>query len=283
MNDEWKAPEYPPEHAPETTGMRWLSIADVEGLIGKRERNARYWLERHDIPSCGERPKLFSEQAIILKLAELGQPHRKPPEIPPEHVPEYPPEGTGIHAEPIEAAYRVTPAEIEQAVSRTSAQYMGDLRTMLAEVGKVYEGQLAAKDAALEAKDQALAIQTAALGAKDETIAELRRRAEAVETERAALLQRAEDAEREARAEDAGILLRLRALQEENVEIRRQAVLAELVARSAPVTPGPPAPAPHHDGPAQAAQEAPGTPETPIVLEEATPGVWGRLRRWWRA
>ena len=63
---------------------------------------------------------------------------------------------------PISAAYRVTPAEIEQAVARTSAQYMGDLRTMLAEVGKVYEGQLAAKD---------------------ETIAELRRRAEVAEAE----------------------------------------------------------------------------------------------------
>jgi len=79
--------------------------------------------------------------------------------------------------EPIEAAYRVTPAAIEQAVSRTSAQYIGDLRTMLAEVGKVYEGQLAAKDAALEAKDQALA-------ASALTIAALRRRAEMAEAER---------------------------------------------------------------------------------------------------
>jgi len=75
---------------------------------------------------------------------------------------------------PIEAAYRVTPAAIEQAVSHTSAQYMGDLRTMLAEVGKVYAGQLAAQDAALEAKDQALAADAL-------TIAELRRRAEAAE------------------------------------------------------------------------------------------------------
>ena len=66
-------------------------------------------------------------------------------------------------SEPLEATYRVTPVEIERAVSRTSAQYMGDLRTMLAEVGKVYEGQLAAKD---------------------ETIAELRRRAERAEAER---------------------------------------------------------------------------------------------------
>jgi len=75
---------------------------------------------------------------------------------------------------PIEAAYRVTPAAIEQAVSRTSAQYLGDLRTMLAEVGKVYAGQLAAQDAALEAKDQALAADAL-------TIAELRRRVEAAE------------------------------------------------------------------------------------------------------
>ena len=74
---------------------------------------------------------------------------------------------------PIEAAYRVTPAEIEQAVSRTSAQYMGDLRTMLAEVGKVYEGQLAAQQ---------------------ETIAELRRRAEVAEAEAEALRLRLAEA-----------------------------------------------------------------------------------------
>jgi len=73
----------------------------------------------------------------------------------------------------IEATYRITPAEIEQAVARTSAQYMGDLRTMLAEVGRVYEGQLAAKD-------QVIATQADAL-------AELRRRAEVAEVERDAL------------------------------------------------------------------------------------------------
>jgi len=84
---------------------------------------------------------------------------------------------SGTPAGPIEAEYQVTPVAIEQAVARTSAQYMGDLRTMLAEVGKVYEGQLAAKD-------QALSMQTAALVAKDETIAELRRRAEVAEVER---------------------------------------------------------------------------------------------------
>jgi len=100
--------------------------------------------------------------------------------------------------EPIEAAYRVTPAEIEQAVSRTSAQYMGDLRTMLAEVGKVYEGQLAAKD---------------------ETIAELRQRAEVAEAQ---LQHRLE-------ADQARILR-----QAEAEQVRRQAEEAAQAAQVAP-------------------------------------------------
>ncbi|MDP9371944.1 MAG: sigma-70 region 4 domain-containing protein [Chloroflexota bacterium] len=78
---------------------------------------------------------------------------------------------------PIEASYRVTPAEIEQAVARTSAQYMGDLRAVLAEVGKVYEGRIAATEAASAAKDETIAAQRDAL-------AELRRRAAAAERER---------------------------------------------------------------------------------------------------
>src|SRR4051794_26076389 len=76
MNAERKAPEYPAEHVPEATGMRWIPIAEVEVLIGKRERNARYWLERHAIPARGERPRLFAEAAIVAKLAELRQTHR---------------------------------------------------------------------------------------------------------------------------------------------------------------------------------------------------------------
>jgi len=64
----------------------------------------------------------------------------------------------------------VTPAEVERAIQRTGQQYTADLRAMLAELRQVYEGQIAAKDAAL--------------AAKDETIAELRRRAEVAEVER---------------------------------------------------------------------------------------------------
>jgi len=90
----------------------------------------------------------------------------------------------------------VTPAAIEQAVRRTSAPYLGDLRTMLAEVGKVYEGQLAAQDAALAAKDQTLAAHAL-------TIAPLRRRAEVAEAQ----LQRrieAEQVQAASRGSDAG-------------------------------------------------------------------------------
>jgi len=106
--------------------------------------------------------------------------------------------------ESIEGAYRVTPTEIEQAVSRTSAQYMGDLRTMLAEVGKVYEGQLAAKDEALAIKDQVLAAHML-------TIAELRRRAEVaevqlqrrLEADQARILRQAEAEQTRRQAEEA--------------------------------------------------------------------------------
>jgi hypothetical protein len=31
----------------------------------------------------------------------------------------------------------------------------------------------------------------------------------------------------------------------------------------------------------EGAEDGPGSPETPTVAQEATPGVWGRLGRWW--
>ncbi len=79
--------------------------------------------------------------------------------------------------EPIEAAYRVTPVEVEQAIERTGAKYIADMASLYdrisTELGKVYEGQLVAKD-------QTIATQA-------ETIADLRRRADATEAERARL------------------------------------------------------------------------------------------------
>ncbi len=76
--------------------------------------------------------------------------------------------------EPIEAIYRVTPAEVEQAIERTGAKYVADMASLYdrisTELGKVYEGQLAAKD-------QTITTQA-------ETIDELRRRAAVAEAER---------------------------------------------------------------------------------------------------
>ena len=75
---------------------------------------------------------------------------------------------------PQDAAAPATPAEVERAIEATAARYVADFAGLYdriaAEVGRLYAGQLAAKD---------------------ETIAELRRRAEAAEAERDALRRRA--------------------------------------------------------------------------------------------
>ena len=101
----------------------------------------------------------------IETIAEPGPEPR--PVLGPEHRPEPGPEL-------IEANYRVSPAQIEQAIERTGQKYVTDMAALYdrvsTELGAVYEGQLAAKDQAL--------------AAKDETIAELRRRAAAAEAER---------------------------------------------------------------------------------------------------
>jgi len=84
----------------------------------------------------------------------------------------------------------VTPTEVEQAIERTGAKYVADMASLYdrisAELGKVYEGQLATKDQALAA--HAL------------TIAELRRRAEVTEAE-VARQKAAEDKRIDAAAE----------------------------------------------------------------------------------
>ena len=140
----------------------------------------------------------------------------------------------------------MTPAAIEQAVSRTGAQYLGDLRTMLAEVGKVYAGQLAAKDAALAAKDEPIVTKDHALAAHVLTIAELRRRAEVAEVAEAPLERR--------READQARLLR----QAEIEQARRQAEEA-----------------------AQAAQIAAHSEGAATVAPAEETGLWGRVWRWW--
>jgi hypothetical protein len=110
--------------------------------------------------------------------------------------------------EPIEAAYQVTPAEIERAVERTGQKYVTDIAALYdrvsEELSAVYEGQLAAKDQVI--------------AAKDETIDELRRRAEVAEAE---LLRR-----READA-DAGALYQRRVDQERHNQARMEEPLEE--------------------------------------------------------
>jgi len=147
---------------------RWLTAIEVATLIGKSERTARTWVAEHNIPARVGRPERWSERVIKAQLQNPRGNIGATPETAPGQLRKL--------DELIEAAYRVTPAEIEQAVSRTSAQYMGDLRAMLVEVGKVYEGQLVAKD-------QTIATQADMLTLQAETIAELRRRAEAAEAE----------------------------------------------------------------------------------------------------
>lgn len=133
---------------------------------------------RYSVPQAARRLGI-SERAVRKRIA-AGTLHAERAGgrwwvwLEPEPVPE--PGGTGsgtqaepdgTDAEPIEARYRVTPAEIEHAIERTGARYVADMRTLFAELDARYERLY---------RDQ--------LEAKDGLIAELRRRAEVAEAER---------------------------------------------------------------------------------------------------
>lgn len=84
--------------------------------------------------------------------------------------------GTGAEpAEPIEAGYRVTPAELEQAIARTGERYVADIAALYDRVEASYRE---------------------IIDAKDQTITELRRRADDAEHERDQLRERLERADR---------------------------------------------------------------------------------------
>ena len=155
--------------------------------------------------------------------------------------------GVVPETEPLEARYRVTPAEIEQAVSRTSAQYMGDLRTMLAEVGKVYEGRIAATEAQI--------------AAQQETIAELRRQRDE---------DRAREDEDRAREREALAELRRRTEAAEAAADALRLQLAEVSVPAVVVVAG------------QEATEVPHTNATTPAAHRGVEGLWWRLRRAWR-
>jgi len=169
-----------PDHSTSRSGtdiaIGPLTVAEAAALLGVEQRTVIKYRQQGKIR--GEKQGKAWHLWLAQTFVDTTRAERSGTD------PEQQSARSGTHSESIEAAYRVTPAEIEQAVSRTSAQYMGDLRTMLAEVGKVYEGQIAAKDAAITAKDETIATQREALTMKEETIAELRRRAEQAETAR---------------------------------------------------------------------------------------------------
>jgi len=54
--------------------------------------------------------------------------------------------GAAVPSELIEAQYRVTPAEIEQAIERTGDKYVVDMRDMFGRLDELYQERLADKD-----------------------------------------------------------------------------------------------------------------------------------------
>ena len=135
-------------------------IAEAARLLGLSQEAVRKRLQRATLAGYKQDDHwyvLLDEQDTAAGRPDDGRTVAGRQDTPRDEPPTAP--------DPIEAAYRVTPADVERAVERTGARYLADMETILARVGRVYEGQLAAKD---------------------ETIAELRRRAEAAEAERLA-------------------------------------------------------------------------------------------------
>ena len=136
-----------------------LTVAEAAALLGVEQRTVIKYRQQgkiHD-EKQGKAWQLWLSQVFIDTTRVERSTHHSGMD-PERSVPR-----SGTAAEPLEAAYRVTPVEIDQAVARTGQQYTADLRTILGELREVYEGQLEAQR---------------------ETIAELRRRAEAAERER---------------------------------------------------------------------------------------------------
>jgi len=140
-------------------------VAAVARLLGISERGVRDRIERGTLDA-------------IKEPGQRGWRILLPPAAAPETVALTASGGSPRGSEAVGEAV-VTPTQIEQAIERTGQKYVTDMAALYdrisAELGQVYEGQIAAKDQAL--------------AAKDETIAELRRRAEQAEAERDRLTQ----------------------------------------------------------------------------------------------
>jgi len=186
-----------------------LTVTQAAAVAGVTEKTIRNWIKAGHIPvALHPEGRRIAREGLLeyLRTRAVHVIEHLPPEARPETGPVASPvtgpdqssksgAGSDSFPEPIEARFRVTPAEIERAVERTGARYLADMETILTRVGQVYEGQLAAKDETI--------------ATQQETIAELRRqRDEDREREREALAElrrRAEVAE----AEAEGLRLRL--------------------------------------------------------------------------
>lgn len=131
------------------------SVPEVARILGISERGVRDKIERGQLDAVKD-----GKRWMVL--------------LPPEQPATSPEDDAVVRGSASGSGAVVTPAQIEQAIERTGQKYVTDMAALYDRVGTelsaVYEGQLAAKDQAL--------------AAKDETIAELRRRAEVAEAER---------------------------------------------------------------------------------------------------
>lgn len=145
--------------------QRRHSVPEVARILGISERGVRDKIER------GQLDAVKDGKRWMVHL---------PPDVPAEATTASAVAGGSERGSGAVVDAVVTPAEIERAVERTGRKYVTDMAALYdrvsTELSAVYEGQLAAKDQAL--------------AAKDEMIAELRRRAEAAETQAALLTQR---------------------------------------------------------------------------------------------
>lgn len=156
-------PEPLPEQGPESGPV---SVPDAGRRLGISERAVRKRIHAGTL-----RAEPFG-RSFMVWLSDDADPVGPEP-------------GPVLGPEPYEAQYRVTPADVEQAIERTGAKYVADMAALYdriaAEVGRLYEGQLAAKDETIAAQRDALATKDQALAADALALAELRRRAEAAE------------------------------------------------------------------------------------------------------
>ena len=179
----------------EAPGGRRLTVTEVGRLLGTSERSAREWVKRHSLPQTESRPVRVAEREVLDHMIREGRIPRRLSEalggVSGGTAEDFGgrAEVPGAASEPIEAAYQVAGDAAPMALVplATMVEELRGLADQLADLARRNEGlaleigQLRERGVGHEAR---LAAKDAALGAKDETIAELRRRAEAAERER---------------------------------------------------------------------------------------------------